>query len=192
VQLFSNISLSWLVNYLPFNLPVLLCCQAPWRGTQTSCRLGAVTVWSCSGTSELRLFSPSVVSKGTDRKYVDSSGARTTNCWHQVEMITRYEGRISSFPLSAAHVHVSVPSLCYLPPAVTRMEPLERPACAAVHRALGSSEGHRVVASPARPFGLWRRHSRPLHPLLEHSDWPAPAMHRHRLSSLQSGLVQAH
>ena len=76
--------------------------------------------------------------------------------------------------------------------AAARVEPLQRPPGAAVHRALGCSEGHRLVSPPARLTGLWWRHRRPLHPLLEHSDRPAAAVHRHRLSSLQPGLVQAH
>lgn len=81
---------------------------------------------------------------------------------------------------------------CNLLSAVTRVEPLKCPPSAAVHGALSCSEGHRLVSSPTRPVGLWRRHSRSLHPLLEHSDWPASAVHRHRLSGLQPGLVQAH
>jgi len=77
-------------------------------------------------------------------------------------------------------------------PVVTRVEPLERPPGAAVHGAPGCSEGHRLVSPPARPAGLRRRHRRPLHPLLEHSDRPALTVHRHRVSGLQPGLVQAH
>ena len=44
----------------------------------------------------------------------------------------------------------------------------------------GSSQGHRLVAAPARPAGFGRRHGRPLHPLLEHDDRAAAAVHRHR------------
>lgn len=79
-----------------------------------------------------------------------------------------------------------------LPSLVTCVEPLERPPGAAVHGALGRGESHRLVSPPARPAGLRGRHRRPLHPLLEHSDRPAVTVHRHRLSGLQPGLVQAH
>lgn len=72
------------------------------------------------------------------------------------------------------------------------MEPLQRRPGAAVHGALGRRQGHRLVSSPARPAGLGRRHRRPLHPLLEHTDGSAAAVHRHRLTGLQPSLVQAH
>ena len=38
---------------------------------------------------------------------------------------------------------------------------------------------------------FWRRHRRPLHPLLEHAHGAANAVGRHRVASVQSGLVQA-
>jgi hypothetical protein len=76
-------------------------------------------------------------------------------------------------------------------PAAAGLEPFKPEPRAAVHRAPGSREGHRLVPSPARLAGIGRRHSRPLHPLLEHTHWPAAAVHRHGLPSVQLGLVQA-
>lgn len=109
--------------------------------------------------------------------------------------------RISPDLLAAAHLYYQnlfllIPFLlshCFnLPSAVTGVEPLERSACTAVHRALGCSEGHCLVASPAWLAGLWRRHSWPLYPLLEYTDRAALAMHWHWLAGLQPGLVQTH
>ncbi|KAG5851445.1 hypothetical protein ANANG_G00093510 [Anguilla anguilla] len=71
------------------------------------------------------------------------------------------------------------------------MEPLQPAAGAAVHRAPGGGEGHRLVPPPARPPGVRGGHGRPLRALLEHADGPAAAVHGHRLPGLQPGLVQA-
>lgn len=107
--------------------------------------------------------------------------------------------RILPALLSATHLNLFhdfsfflLTLLLLLPSAAARVEPLKRSPGAAVHGALGSSEGHRLVSAPARPAGLRRRHRRPLHPLLEHFDGAAAAVHRHWLPGLQPGLVQAH
>uniref|UniRef100_A0A8I3WYC9 Fizzy and cell division cycle 20 related 1 n=1 Tax=Callithrix jacchus TaxID=9483 RepID=A0A8I3WYC9_CALJA len=62
-------------------------------------------------------------------------------------------------------------------PPAAGLESLEPESCAAVHRAPGGREGHRLVPAPARPVGLGGRHGRPLHPLLEHADGAATAVH---------------
>ncbi len=77
-------------------------------------------------------------------------------------------------------------------PAAVSLESLECVTDAAVHRTPGRSKGHRLVSSPTRAAGLRRGNGRPLHPLLEHSHSAATAVYRHRLTSLQPGLVQTH
>lgn len=69
------------------SLPVL---QVPWRGTRTSCLLGAETEWSFRGTSAPRPCSQSGGSRATGRRSVGSNGLRTTSSWPLGEMITRY------------------------------------------------------------------------------------------------------
>lgn len=100
-------------------------------------------------------------------------------------------------PLLSSNTSVSplfasppVPTCC--PAVAACVEPLKCPPSAAVHRALSRRESHRLVPTPARAAGLRRGHCRPLHPLLEHTDRPAPAVHRHWVAGLQPGLVQAH
>lgn len=76
-------------------------------------------------------------------------------------------------------------------PPAPGVEPFQPEPRAAIHGAPGCSESHRLVSTPARPPRLRRRHRRPLHPLLEHADRAAPAVHRHRLPGVQPGLVEA-
>lgn len=191
----SLVLTQWIISPLTcLSLFFFFCCQVLWRGTPTSCRLEAAIVWSCSGTSERHLCSRSAVSRATGRKSAGSSGARTTSCWLQVETITRWAEEGSYLFLRRLNwMNGEQPNVLHFPVSIaTCVEPLKRAARAAIHRALGCSEGHRLVAPPARPAGLRWRHGWPLHPLLEHSDRPAAAVHRHRLSGLQPGLVQAH
>lgn len=167
-----------------------------WHGTLINCHLEVAIVWSCSVTSEPRLYSRSAVSKDTGRKSVVSSGAPTTSCSPRVEMTTKYvvgELRLCPPPLS---LNTSVSPLFASPPVPTCcpavaacVEPLKCPPSAAVHRALSRRESHRLVPTPARTAGLRRGHCWPLYPLLEHTDRPAPAVHGHWVAGLQPGLV---
>lgn len=71
------------------------------------------------------------------------------------------------------------------------VEQLQPPPGAAVQRPPGGGEGHRLVSAPARAAGFRGGHGRPLPALLEHSDGSGAAEHRHGLSGLQPGMVQA-
>ena len=82
-------------------------------------------------------------------------------------------------------------SWCSVPISAAGVEPLGPEPSADLRGPPGGGEGHRLVPPPTRPAGVRRRHGRPLHPLLEHPDLPATAVHGHRLTGLQSGLVQA-
>lgn len=57
--------------------------------------------------------------------------------------------------------------------------------------ARGGSEGDRLVATPARPARVRRRHGRPMHTVLEHSHLPAHAVCRYRIPSMQPCMVEA-
>lgn len=54
--------------------------------------------------------------------------------------------------------------------------------------ARGRGEGYRVVPAPARAAGVGRRHRGPLHPLLEHAHFAAPAVRRHRYTKYKIKL----
>ena len=71
-----------------------------------------------------------------------------------------------------------------------RVEHVEHDACTDVQRAPGSGQGHRLVAASAWLAGERWRYGRSVHSLLEHAHSTATAVRRHRLASLQSGLVQ--
>lgn len=61
--------------------------------------------------------------------------------------------------------------------AAVSVEPLQRVAYAAVHRAPGCSESHRLVSSPARVARLRRGNGGSLHTLLEHTYSAATTVH---------------
>ena len=168
--------------------------KVPWRGMESSCRRGVGTEWSSSGTSEPPL-PPRGGCKVTDKKCAVSSGLLTTSTWRLEATITRWDNinfflgtfewmtpetnKSPSHPLSVS---------CSGPAA--GVEQLQPSPHAAVQRSPGSSEGHRLVATPARAAGVRWRHRRPLPALLEHADGSGAAEHRHRLAGVQPGLVQ--
>lgn len=125
----------------------------------------------------------------TDHQLLASGGNDNKVCSRGVPTLCL---KLLSSKTGVSPLFASPPVLTCCPAAAACVEPLKCPPSAAVHRALSRRESHRLVPTPARAVGLRRGHCRPLHPLLEHTDRPAPAVHRHWVAGLQPGLVQAH
>lgn len=78
-------------------------------------------------------------------------------CFYEIQIPIRIT--LSCMPQNMTNNLPDLFPYCFnLMSVVACVEPLECPPSAAVHRALGCSEGHRLVTTPTRPAGLWRRH----------------------------------